>query len=87
MTPGRDRPPPPPVWSFALARGALAFLAVAAVGIAAALAGVGRRPPHRARDALRLGLLYLGPFHHVPVVIEGEIDLRASRCRTSRRAA
>lgn len=77
MTPGRDRPAAPAVWSFALARGALAFLAVAAVGIAAALAGSLAGLRIGLVDALRLGLLYVGPFHHVPVVIEGEIDLRA----------
>ncbi|HJS27848.1 MAG TPA: hypothetical protein VJ913_12065 [Actinomycetota bacterium] len=66
-----------PVWSFALARGALAFVAVAAVGIVAALAAslAGLRVP--VGDLFRVGLLYLGPFHHVPVVVEGELDLGA----------
>ena len=76
MTSGRARAAVP-VWPFALARGALSFLGVAAVGIVVALAasaaglGLGRG------DVLRVGLLYLGPFHHVPIVIEGEFDLSA----------
>jgi hypothetical protein len=75
VTAGRVRTAAP-VWSFSLARGALAFLAVAGVGIAAALAAsvAGVRLP--VDDVVRVGLLYLGPFHHVPVVIEGELDLR-----------
>lgn len=76
MTAGRVRAAAP-VWSFALARGALAFCALAAIGVAAALAAsvAGLRLP--SGDVVRVGLLYLGPFHHVPVVVEGELDLRA----------
>jgi hypothetical protein len=77
VSPGRARPPAPAVWTFALARGALAFLAVAGAGIVVAVAGslAGVRLP--IGDVLRVGLLYLGPFHHVPVVLDGELDLRA----------
>jgi hypothetical protein len=77
VTPGRTRPLVSSVWSFALARGALAFVAVAGVGIGAALAGSIAGLRLTIVDVLRAGLLYLGPFHHVPVVIEGELDLRA----------
>ena len=76
MTFGRARAAAP-VWSFALARGALAFLAVAGVGVAVALAGSLAGLRLAIVDVLRVGLLYLGPFHHVPLVIEGEVDLRA----------
>jgi hypothetical protein len=76
VTSGRARAAAP-VWSFALARGALAFVAVASVGIVVAIASsvAGLRLP--IGELLRIGLLYLGPFHHVPVVVEGEVDLRA----------
>ena len=47
------------------------------MGIAAALAGSVAGLRIGLVDALRLGLLYVGPFHHVPVVIEGGVDLRA----------
>ncbi len=76
MTRGRARPAARAVWSFALVRGALAFLAVAGVGVAVALAGSLAGLRLALAHVLRVGLLYLGPFHHVPVVIEGELDLR-----------
>lgn len=77
MTPRRrGGPSRGPVWSYALGRGLFAFIAVAAVGIGASLAAyLLVDPPSSLATAIRIGALYLGPFHHVPVVIEGELDL------------
>jgi hypothetical protein len=66
-----------PVWSLALARGALAFLAVAGIGIVVALAASVAGLGSSIGNVLRVGALYVGPFHHVPVVIEGTLDLGA----------
>lgn len=67
-------------WGAALLRGFLVFalllaigLAVAFVGLAAADAGL----PFGA--ALRIGALYLGPFHHVALLFEGDLDVDLSR--------
>jgi len=76
VTSGRTRPVHT-VWSFALARGVLAFLAVTGVGIVVALAASVAGLGLPIGDVVRVGLLYLGPFHHVPVVVEGELDLTA----------
>ncbi len=77
MTPRhRGGPARGPVWSYALGRGLFAFIAVAAVGIGASLASyLLVDPPSSLATAIRIGALYLGPFHHIPVVFEGELDL------------
>ncbi len=77
MTPGRSGAAGPATWSLALRRGFLAFLAITGVGVVGALGASAAGLRLSLADTLRIGLLYLGPFHHVPVVIEGELDLGA----------
>lgn len=64
----------------ALRRGVAAFALVAAIGIAVALAGLMLADPAISLGGvLRLGALYLGPFHGIPVVVEGDLALDLSR--------
>jgi len=70
----------PTGWAHALLRGFLVFLLIAGIGIAAgltvfALAG----SSVSFAGALRIGALYLGPFHHVALVVEGDLAVDASR--------
>jgi hypothetical protein len=76
----RGGPARGPSWSYALGRGLFALVAVAAVGMGASLASfLLVDPPYSLATAIRIGALYLGPVHHVPVVIEGELDLAGLR--------
>ena len=67
-------------WPRSLLRGFLIFLLIGGVGLVAAVttfalavAGVSFG------GALRIGALYLGPFHHVALVFEGDLAVDASR--------
>jgi hypothetical protein len=72
----RGRPADGPIWSYALGRGLFAFVAVAGVGVGASLASfILGEPAYSLGTALRIGALYVGPFHHIPVVVEGHLDL------------
>ena len=69
-----------PGWPRAILRGFLVFLPIAAVGLVAALATfLFADPGVSLAGALRIGALYLGPFHHVALVIEGDLDVDVSR--------
>jgi hypothetical protein len=69
-----------PGWSRAILRGFLVFLPIAAVGLVAALATfLFADPGVSLAGALRIGALYLGPFHHVALVVEGDLDVDVSR--------
>jgi len=68
------------IWSYALGRGLLAFVAVAAIGIGASLGTfILLEPSYSIGTAIRIGAMYLGPFHHIPIVVEGSFDLGALR--------
>jgi hypothetical protein len=76
VTAAGDRPAPAFSWLDAAREGLRAFGIVAAVGVAASLvvwllAG----PAYGLGVALRIGVLYLGAFHHVPIRIEGAFDI------------
>ncbi len=67
-------------WSRALLRGFLVFVLIAGIGLGAAVVGsviAGLRVSFG--GALRIGALYLGPFHHVALVIRGDLDVDVSR--------
>lgn len=67
-------------WPRAVLRGFLVFLPIAAVGLVAAVATFLLADPGVSfAGALRIGALYLGPFHHVALVVEGGIDVDVSR--------
>jgi len=69
-----------PRWPRAILRGFLVFLPIAAVGLVAALATfLFADPGVSLAGALRIGALYLGPFHHAALVVEGELDVDVSR--------
>jgi len=69
-----------PGWPRAILRGFLVFMPIAAVGLVAALATfLFADPGVSLAGALRIGALYLGPFHHVALVIEGDLDVDVSR--------
>ena len=73
-----------PGWPRAILRGFLVFLPIAAVGLVAALATfLFADPGVSLAGALRIGALYLGPFHHVALVIEGDLDVDVSRLPAS----
>lgn len=66
-------------WSRAVLRGFLVFLLIAGIGLVAAVATfVLAAPGVSFAGALRLGLLYLGPFHHVALVFEGDLAVDVS---------
>ena len=67
-------------WGAALLRGFVVFVLLLAVGVlivAVGLAATDAGPSFGA--ALRIGALYLGPFHHVALVFEGDLDVDLSR--------
>lgn len=67
-------------WSRALLRGFLVFVWIAGIGVAAAVAVfVFADPRVSFGGALRIGALYLGPFHHVPVVLRGDLAVDLTR--------
>jgi len=71
-----DRPAPPFSYFAAVREGLRAFGIVAAVGVAASLAvWLLAEPAYGFGVALRIGVLYLGAFHHVPIRIEGAFDV------------
>ncbi|HET7237076.1 MAG TPA: hypothetical protein VFK59_11675, partial [Actinomycetota bacterium] len=76
MTGAGDRPAPAPLWSDATRAGLSAWGVVAGVGVVASLAvWVLGGPAYGLGVALRIGVLYLGAFHHVPIRIEGRFDI------------
>jgi hypothetical protein len=81
-SPGR-RPAVPdgnPGWGSSILRGFLVFLLIAGVGILAAVTTFALAVPNVSLvGALRVGALYLGPFHHVALVFEGDLAVDASR--------
>jgi hypothetical protein len=71
-------------WAGALLRGFLVFLLVAGIGVGAALlVYTFVDPGFTFGGALRLGALYLGPFHHVAIVVTGHLDVAALRLQGS----
>jgi hypothetical protein len=67
-------------WGAAFLRGFLVFALLLAIGLVVAVVGLGGANaglPFGA--ALRIGALYLGPFHHVALVFEGDLDVDLSR--------
>jgi hypothetical protein len=67
-------------WSRAVLRGFLVFLLIAGVGVVAAVATFAVAAPRVSfAGALQMGLLYLGPFHHAAVVLEGDLAVDVSR--------
>ncbi len=67
-------------WPGSLLRGFLTFLLIGGIGLVAAVTTLGVAAPGVSfGGAVRVGALYLGPFHHVTVVFEGHIAVDASR--------
>ncbi|MGA9161241.1 MAG: hypothetical protein WB297_10325 [Actinomycetota bacterium] len=67
-------------WSRALLRGFLVFLPIAGIGLGAAIVSFAIAGPGVSfAGALRIGALYLGPFHHVALVIRGDLAVDVSR--------
>jgi hypothetical protein len=63
-------------WVAVAVEGLRALTIVAAVGVGASLAvWLLADPAYGLGVALRIGALYLGAFHHVPIRIEGEFDI------------
>ncbi len=61
-------------------RGFLVFLLIAGIGLVAAVTTFALAVPSVSFvGALRIGALYLGPFHHVALVFEGDLAVDASR--------
>ena len=83
MTPPGRRPAVPdedPGWGPSILRGFLVFLLIAGIGILAAVTTFALAVPNVSLvGALRVGALYLGPFHHVALVFEGDLAVDASR--------
>jgi hypothetical protein len=76
VTVAGDRPAPAFPWLAALREGIRAFVVLAAVGVAASVAvWLLADPAYGFLVALRIGALYLGAFHRVPIRIEGEFDI------------
>jgi hypothetical protein len=66
-------------WVPALVRGFLVFVPLLALGVVVAVAGLATVDSGPSfGSALRLGVLYLGPFHHVALVFEGDLDVDLS---------
>ena len=66
-------------WPRSLLRGFLIFLLIAGIGIVAAVTTlVLAAPGVSIGGALRVGALYLGPFHHVALVFEGDLAVDSS---------
>ncbi len=72
-----DRPAARAGWAAALVRGSLAFLVVAGIGQAAALAAYLVADPGLPFSTfLRIGALYLGALHHVAITLEAsDVDI------------
>jgi hypothetical protein len=69
-----------PGWGPSILRGFLVFLLIAGVGILAAVTTLALAVPNVSFvGALRVGALYLGPFHHVALVFEGDLAVDPSR--------
>jgi hypothetical protein len=69
-----------PGWGPSILRGFLVFLLIAGIGILAAVTTFALAVPNVSFvGALRIGALYLGPFHHVALVFEGDLAVDASR--------
>ena len=67
-------------WPRSLLRGFLIFLLIAGIGLVAAVTTFALAAPGVSfGGALRIGALYLGPFHHVALVFEGDLAVDASR--------
>jgi NADH-quinone oxidoreductase subunit H len=67
-------------WPRSLLRGFLIFLLIAGIGLVAAVTTFALAVPGVSfGGALRIGALYLGPFHHVALVFEGDLAVDASR--------
>ena len=67
-------------WLRALLRGFVIFVAIAGIGlVAAAVGSVLASAGVSFSGILRAGALYLGPFHHVALVIRGDLDVDVSR--------
>jgi hypothetical protein len=66
-------------WGLALLRGFLVFTLLLAIGLVVAVVGVMATDAGLSFGAaLRIGALYLGPFHHGAVVLEGDLDVDLS---------
>ena len=67
-------------WPSALLRGFVIFVAIAGIGlVAAAVGSVLASAGVSFAGSLRAGALYLAPFHHVALVIRGDLDVDVSR--------
>jgi hypothetical protein len=67
-------------WPRSLLRGFMVFLVIAGIGLVAAATTLGLAAPGVSfGGAVRVGALYLGPFHHVALVFEGDLAVDASR--------
>jgi hypothetical protein len=67
-------------WGVALARGFGVFALVVAIGLVIALAGLSSVDSGLSLGSvLRLGALYLGPFHHVALRFDGDLNVDLSR--------
>jgi hypothetical protein len=72
-------------WGTALLRGFLVFALVLAIGVVVAIVGLAATDAGLAfGQASRIGVLYLGSFHHVAVVFEGDLDVDLSQLPGSR---
>lgn len=67
-------------WGVALMRGWLVFALLLAIGLVIAFVGLAAADAGLPFDAaLRIGALYLGPFHHAALAFEGDLDVDLSR--------
>ena len=67
-------------WPRSLLRGFLILLLIGGVGLVAAVTTLGVAAPSvSVGSAVRVGALYLGPFHHVALVVEGDLAIDASK--------
>src|SRR4029450_6797385 len=58
----------------------MVFLVIAGIGLVAAATTLGLAAPGVSLGgAVRVGALYLGPFHHVALVFEGDLAVDPSR--------
>lgn len=72
-------------WGTALLRGFLVFSLLLAIGLGIAVVGVAATDAGLPFGAApRIGALYLGLFHHVAVVFEGDLDVDLSQLPGSR---
>jgi hypothetical protein len=69
-----------PGWGPPILRGFLVLLLIAAIGMFAAVTTFALADPNVSFvGALRVGALYLGPFHHVALVVDGDLAVDATR--------